>query len=291
MNSTLKPQSLKLKKFDISRILFKANYTEQKSVGPVFYIIGSRGSGKSVLIIDLLYYHKDIPVACVISPTEFSNKCFSNHVPKLFIHEEYHSVIIENVLRRQTVMIKQKRRDLATYGRTQLDPRIIVILDDCLYDNTWSRDKLMRSCFLNVRHYGIFLIISSQAPLGIGPQLRNNIDYTFIFRTSNYKEKKKIYENYAGMFPTFESFCSIFDQTTTGYDCMVIHNTSRSNKLEEQVFWYKADLHNEFKIGSPEFWALSKDIDSDDEDTENFDAQNSRKKNGPAPIKVTKSKW
>ena len=291
MNNSEKPQSLKLKKFDMNRISFTPNFSEHKSEGPVCFIIGSRGSGKSVLVIDLLYHHKDIPVGCVISPTEFANKCFSKHVPRLFIHDEYHSVLIENVLRRQMVVIKQKRRELMSYNRSQIDPRVVVILDDCLYDNTWTRDKLMRSCFLNGRHSALFLIITSQAPLGIPPQLRNNIDYTFIFRTSIFKEKKKIYENYAGIFPTFESFCSIFDQTTTGYDCMVIHNTSRSNKLEEQVFWYKADIHNDFKIGSKEFWELSKDIDSDDEETTNFDASKSRKKSGPAPIKVTKTKW
>jgi Poxvirus A32 protein len=283
-----KPQSLKLKKFDMNKIVFSSTGNSQ---GPVCFIIGSRGSGKSVLIIDLLYHHKDIPVGCVISPTEFANKCFSKHVPKLFIHDEYHSVLIENVLRRQAVIIKQKQREIQAYGRSQIDARVVVILDDCLYDNTWTRDVLMRKLFMNGRHWSVLLVISSQAPLGIPPQLRNNIDYTFIFRTSIFKEKKKIYENYAGIFPTFESFCSVFDQTTTGYDCMVIHNTSRSNKLEDQVFWYKADLHNDFKIGSQEFWALSKDIDSDDEETEQFDASKSRKKSGPAPIRVTKTKW
>jgi len=286
--NTQKQQSLQLKKFDMNRIVFSANGVSE---GPVCFVIGSRGSGKSVLIIDLLNHHKDIPVACVISPTEFANKCFSKHIPKLFIHNEYHSVLIENVLRRQCVIIKQRQREKQVYGRSQIDPRVAVILDDCLYDSSWTRDVLMRKIFMNGRHHAVFLIIAAQAPLGIPPQLRNNIDYTFIFRTNMYKEKKKIYENYAGIFPTFESFCSVFDQTTTGFDCMVIHNTSRSNKLEDQVFWYKANLHNDFKMGSPEFWALSKDIDSDDDDLENFDPSKSRKKSAPAPIKVTKSKW
>ena len=26
------------------------------------------------------------------------------------------------------------------------------------------------------------------------------------------------------------------------------------DKLEEQVYWYKADAHDDFKIGAPEFW-------------------------------------
>jgi len=283
-----KAQSLKLKKFDMGRILFRADV---KSEGPVCFVIGSRGSGKSVLIIDLLYHQRDVPAACIISATEFANKSFSKHVPKMFIHDEYHSVLIENVLKRQLVLIKQKQREESTTHRnSQVDSRVMVILDDCLFDSAWTRDVLMRKLFLNGRHWKVLLCCSSQAPLGIPPQLRNNIDYTFIFRTSNYKEKKKIYENYAGMFPTFESFCSVFDQITTGYDCMVIHSTSRSNKLEEQVFWYRAEIHNDFKIGSKEFWDISKDIDSDEEDEE-FNTGSRQKKNAPPPIKVTKTKW
>ena len=29
--------------------------------------------------------------------------------------------------------------------------------------------------------------------------------------------------------------------------------------------WYKIDPHGSFKLGSKEFWELSKDLDSDDE--------------------------
>ena len=27
------------------------------------------------------------------------------------------------------------------------------------------------------------------------------------------------------------------------YECLVIHCSAKSNKLEDQVFWYKADSH------------------------------------------------
>ena len=70
-------------------------------------------------------------------------------VPKLFIHNEYNSAIIENVLKRQRTVLKQVKEEMATYKRSTIDPRAFVILDDCLYDNTWSRDKLMRLLFMN----------------------------------------------------------------------------------------------------------------------------------------------
>jgi len=56
------------------------------------------------------------------------------------------------------------------------------------------------------------------------------------------------------MFPTFEIFCQVMDQCTEDYHCLVIHNNAKSNKLEDQVFWYKAAPHSDFKIGAQEFW-------------------------------------
>jgi hypothetical protein len=76
--------------------------------------------------------------------------------------------------------------------------------------------------------------------------------------------RKRIYENYAGMFPTFESFCQVMDQCTENYECLVINNNSKSNKLHDQVFWYKADNHNDFRLGSKEFWELSKNMNDDE---------------------------
>ena len=72
--------------------------------------------------------------------------------------------------------------------------------------------------------------------------------------------RKRIYENYAGMFKSFDMFCQVLDQTTENFECLVIHNGSKSNKLEDQVFWYKAASHSNFKIGAKEFWDLSEQV-------------------------------
>jgi hypothetical protein len=101
---------------------------------------------------DLLYYHQDIPIGTVISGTEAGNGFYSKHVPKLFIHEEYNTVLIENILRRQRTVLKQVNNEIQQFRKTTIDPRTFVILDDCLYDQSWTRDKLMRLLFMNGRH-------------------------------------------------------------------------------------------------------------------------------------------
>ena len=278
--------SLELKKFDMRNISFKP--TENK--GPVIILIGRRDTGKSFLVRDLLYHHQDIPIGTVISGTEAGNGFYSSHVPKLFIHDEYNTAIIENILKRQKAVLRQIKKEEESRRRSTIDPRTFVILDDCLYDNSWAREKLMRLLFMNGRHWKIMLVITMQYPLGVPPNLRTNIDYTFILREPYLTNRKRIYENFAGMFPTFESFCQVMDQCTENYECLVIDNNSKSNRLQDQIFWYKAESHTDFRLGSKEFWDLSAQITEDDDADPPYDPSASRPKTGPK-ISVKKSRW
>ncbi len=234
---------IQLKKFNMNEI------THDK----VVVLIGKRDTGKSFLCKDLLYHHKDIPVGQVISGTEAANSFYSTIVPKIFIHEEFNNSIINNILKRQKLLIQKMKTNNA------IDPRAFLILDDCLYDNSWTKDKNIRSLFMNGRHYKILFILTMQYALGIPPNLRTNIDYVFILRENYVSNRKRLYEHYAGMFPTFEMFCQVMDSCTENYECLVINNNAKSNKLQDQVFWYKANPHSDFKIGSDEFWKFSND--------------------------------
>ena len=218
----------------------------------VVVLIGKRDTGKSFLCKDILYHHQTIPVGQVISGTEGANQFYSKIVPKLFIHGEFDTQIVQNMIKRQKIMI-----DKINNGDSSIDPRSFLILDDCLYDNSWAKDKHMRSVFMNGRHYKILFLLTMQFALGIPPNLRTNIDYVFILRENYVSNRKRLYEHYAGMFPSFEMFCQIMDQCTENYECLVINNNARSNKLTDQVFWYKANPHDDFKIGAPSFWEYS----------------------------------
>lgn len=257
---------LKLRKFDISCI------EDDK----VVVLIGKRDTGKSFLVRDLLYYHQNIPIGTVISGTESANKFYGNMVPSLFIHDEYNTSIIQNLLQRQNnIMIKHK-------ADNSIDPRAFLILDDCLYDNKWTNDPNVRFLFMNGRHYKVMFVITMQYPLGIPPNLRTNIDYVFILRENLVANRKRIYENYAGMFPNFDVFCQVMDQCTENYECLVIHNNAKSNRLEDQVFWYKAEPHGDFKIGAKLFWDLhERHYQDNNEGEDSFDMKNVKQKNRP----------
>ena len=273
--------TLELKKFNMREITFRPD----ENKGPVIVLIGRRDTGKTFLVRDLLFYHQDIPIGTVISGTEAGNGFYSAHVPKLFIHEEYNTVLIENILRRQKTVLKQVNKEIETYRKTTIDPRTFVILDDCLYDATWTRDKMMRLLFMNGRHWKILYIVAMQYCMGIPPNLRTNIDYVFILRENIVANRKRLYEQFAGMFPDLDSFCQIMDQCTENYECLVIDNNAKSNKIEEQVFWYKAQPRPNFRIGLSEFWN-QKPPEKDNGD--DFDINNTGKKSKGPLIQVKK---
>jgi hypothetical protein len=212
---------LHLKRFDISSI------KDDK----VVVLIGKRETGKSFLVKDLLYYHRDIPIGTVISATESANGFYGDIIPSIFIHDEYTPGVVSNVIKRQKMLKKRIDKEKKTYGTSRIDPRSFLILDDCLYDSCWSKDKNIKLLFMNGRHYNMMFVITMQYPLGVPPNLRTNIDYVFILRENLVSNRKRIYENFAGMFPNFDVFCSVMDQCTENYECIVINNNAKSNKI------------------------------------------------------------
>ncbi len=249
---------LELEKFDITSI----------SCDKSIVLVGKRDTGKSFLVRDLLYYQRDTPLGAVISPTESANNFYTPIVPSMFIHDEYTPDVVGRFVERQKIVTKKIRRQKKLYGNSNIDPRAFLILDDCLYDSkAWARDKNIRLLFLNGRHYKTLFLITMQYPLGVPPDLRSNIDYAFILRENNVGNRKRLYENFAGMIPSFDMFCDIMDQCTEDYECLVIHVNAKSNRLVDQLFWYKANAHGDFKMCDPAFWTMcNNNEDEEDED-------------------------
>jgi len=263
--------NVSLKKFDMKKI--------QQDAVCVF--IGRRRTGKSTLVKDLLYHHQDMPLGTVISGTEESNGFYSKMIPPIFIHGEYNPVILANFCKRQKMLTQKIQEDLEKGVPNRIDARSFMILDDCMYDDSWTHDKNIRYLFMNGRWLKVFFIITMQYPLGIQPALRTNVDYVFILRESYQSNRKRIYDNYASAFPSFEFFCQVMDQCTQNYECLVIDNTSQSAKLEDCVYWYKASMHNDFKIGAAEFWQHSLNNQRRD-NNDSYDPNASRRLKGPA---------
>lgn len=244
----------------------------------VVVFLGARRTGKSFCLKNLLYYHKDIPIATIMSGTELANRFFGNFVPSVFIHEDFSVPLIDNVVNRQKKIKKKIERSIQKTGKSDIDPRAVLILDDLMFDTSWIKNRNIREMFMNGRHWHVLFMITLQFPLGIPPVLRSNIDYVFIHRENNINNRRRLYDNYASMFPTFEMFCTIMDQCTENYECLVIKKNTDSNKLQDQVFWYKAEDNGSFKMGAKFFWDAQKEVEEEsDEDDGMFDVSSYKK--------------
>jgi len=245
-------------------------------------LIGKKDTGKSFLVRDILANTRScFPVGTVISGTEVANPFFQDMVPSKLIHDKYSPGIVMNAIKRQLAVKQQRNHDKKSHGgNSNSDPRAFLILDDCLYDKSWINEESTRYVFMNGRHIDMVTLITMQYPLGITPNLRTNVDFVFILRENNITNRKRIYDNYAGMFPTFEMFCQFMDQCTENYECLVIANGVQSNKLEDQVFWYKASDHPSFRLCDDSLWANNAPFSSTMLEGNDFDPSKIQKK-GP----------
>jgi len=326
---------LKLSKFDMNRIKDDS----------VIVFIGRRNTGKSFLVKDCLYHHRDMPIGTIISGTERESGYYSKFNPSLFIHYEFSPELVANVNKRQSDVINEQKKEIR--GRipydfewkdrvktgdrnsdicyeiqrkegwisnseyreqsnridktlevrddkryvswrkdrvqANIDARAFLLLDDCLYDASWTKDPNIRAFFLNGRHKDLMFIITMQYVMGILPLLRTNIDYVFILREPYTQNRRRIYENFAGVFPSFDIFCQVMDQCTENFECLVIHTNSKSNRLEDQVFWYKAEAHDDFRIGADLIWKYNDEhLGSDGTATGEEDLLSATQRNKPA---------
>lgn len=249
--------------------------------------IGKRGTGKSTLVKDILYHCRKIPMGTAISATEDGNKYYSSFIPDLFIHSEYKPDVIQQIINNQRKAITTAKKE---EPKTKNDA--FILLDDCMYDKKMIRDKNIRGIFMNGRHWRLMFILTMQYCMDLPPDLRANIDFVFVLRENIVQNQDKLYKNFFGIFPDAASFRETMNACTEGFDCLVLDNTSRSNKIEDCIFWYRAKPDRVFKICSPEIWAFhKKNYNPNHQLEEEFDLEQHKQKNSKAAIlKVTKSK-
>ena len=123
-------------------------------------------------------------------------------------------------------------------------------MDDCMSSkHMWLKDPKMLAIFNEGRHYKIIFILTMQYCLGIQPELRSNFDWIFLLTEDFKTNRKKLYDHYAGMFPSLDIFEQVFSQLTANYGCMIINNKCRDPDITKKIFWYKAKERKNFIVG------------------------------------------
>ena len=242
---------LKIKKWDPSTLRSDS----------VILLLGKRGTGKSTLMRDLMYHVKDkLDFGIAMSPTEESSESLGTFLPSSWIYNDFNQGAVEKM------MALQRQHWKRGHGSN-----VFLLLDDCMYDRGIFRGdtgKLFRQLFMNGRHRRIFFLNCQQYAMDMPPDLRSQVDVVFQLRDNILSSRKKTWEQFFGFFDTFQQFSKTLDATTENYECLVYDSkASKSNKIDESVFWYKANPElPEFKVGRQIFWDLHQQYYCDKEE-------------------------
>lgn len=199
----------------------------------VIALIGKRGCGKTTLIKNILNekFENNVTIFSRANHGYDTCKNFNNYT--IITDTSNVNEMVSNIMNQQSDEFKN----------TGFITEKTIVLDDCInYEKSFSRDKIFHILFMNSRHYKINFIFSMQYPSNIPVECRINIDYIFIFKEDFVQIKRKLYEYYAGMFPTYESFNNKFSQLEQ-HECYLVKNC-------EKVGFYKYNTTSHEMINS-----------------------------------------
>ena len=238
----------------------------------IILFIGKRGTGKSKLLADIMYHiHDKVDFGLAMTPTEESAAVFRETMPEAWIYNSFSSSKLDAMLSIQRGLGKKgKQRDL------------FVVMDDCMYDKKVMKGTSIRDLFMNGRHLKVTFCNAVQYIMDMGPDLRTQVDYVFALRENIISNKIKLHRYFFGMFDKSEDFTRVLDRCTENFSCLVLDNTVPTTRMEDCVFWYRADVElPPFKMGKPLYWKLAERTSKTAGDREREELEQARARQAP----------
>ncbi len=280
-----KNKNVVLKNFDMS-VFSDTRHTYHSM------IIGRRATGKTRLITEILN-HQPTPKAntTIVYCTKAEGEHYSNNFHGAALHDNFEYSLIQDAIKRIKQTIKNEKDGYGQRAeclRTGTDGPLIqltqesrqsnwepalrvlsasrsyefgsiepsqytIVLDNCIYEHDYYKNKEIQTLFMNGNVFRINTIISLNYPLGIPPNLRVNLDYTFIFYDPDFSYRKRIWEKYVYEFLSLDKFNDIMAQLIHPYECLVVKSSeSRSKKLDDilsVILYTKTDDERRLMLG------------------------------------------
>lgn len=237
--------------------------------GSNLLVVGARGTGKTLVCLELLYWLRHYAMGLIMVGTEDTAAEYAEHCPDTLIYNKYDSAALGTLLRKQ----KKKIAVRAMAGKkpyNDISPRFL-ILDDLFFDaGPIMKDQNMKELIMNGRHYKITVISLAQNTMQVTKPNRQQVDFVFATAEKSNKHRVQIYEEFDIGFPDKPTFEAIMDALTEDYRVMVLDrraNTKRdpdsrkntvTRRLQNSVFCMKAKMDRKFRIGSRKLWKRHK---------------------------------
>ena len=219
----------------------------------MWLIIGQRGTGKSRLLQDIVYKTKDnYDIAMAMTATTSTVKDFQKFIPSRLIYKNGYD------FQKADVMLTTCKQ-FVSQGKGR---RLLNIQDDVMFESGVLKSKTQKELHFNGRHALTTQMSTAQYCMDIPSNIRGNIDYILALRETTVSNKKKLYEYFFGLFPSFKDFDRVFMQCTTNFGALVIDKTQPTADIENCLFHYKAmEILPTFRVGKPYFFFLSDVLD------------------------------
>jgi hypothetical protein len=170
------------------------NFVSEVLKNRLMLSIGTKGSGKSYLMLNFLRYcfaHKLYERYVLILPSfryeQHDSYSFINAEDKnIFVIESYNEVITANLLKEQMNTMKRIKT--------------LFIIDDASGQDVWHIDDSLRKLITVIRHLEMTLWIMVHSATGILPPfLRQQTDMLLLSRFTNMKLLQSIHEEYLSL--------------------------------------------------------------------------------------------
>ena len=169
------------------------------------FIIGGNKSGRTTLIRRILTHHSDITRGIYLN--------------------EYSDDALRILYEQQDALRKNNAYD-------SIERRAYLVLDNCMKDNTWPQNRLIRNAFSFNRSMGLLFIQSTDIAKAraIPPVLKAEVDWICLLNEPDMSKRRHIYDRFIHGLCSFEQFCTWMDFYTVNYGCLVINIVANSIK-------------------------------------------------------------
>lgn len=201
----------------------------------VIAVIGRRGSGKSSIVLTMLYQMRHMfDVVFAFCPTVDVARKFQKIMPDSLVWNQTQSEeMLDAALRTFTEILASGKKRKA-----------LIVSDDTSFDAKFFKSMAAKEAAYNGRNCELTWLITAQGNVDFPPAIRGNIDYVLIASENVNDTKVKLYKYYAGVFSSQQQFNKVLARITVDYTVLVIDQTQTTNDMSKCVFFFRG---KEFK--------------------------------------------